>query len=375
MNYYLDECGHTGDLISDKYDFNYSNQRLFALTAIGLTKHNHKLLSTFIEELKKKHKIQGVELKSKNLIPNNIEFVIELFSKLHEIKSPIFIELVDKRFLTATNISNYQIDPGYFNPRNTLDKTKLALDVMFKNKFAEDLTALEDTSFLEKYIDCCLNPTEENLRASFANTKESIINNKDKFEYHELLIRCLDETLDDYRILKEQEGDDAVLRFLPLPDKSKSGKFIWLLPHISSLSNIVFRINKKYNKKISKIKFHHDTQVQLDTILQGNLSGLLKLNIVAPYVKGVNYSINCIPTLKFEDSKKEIGIQIADIISGFVVRYTFDRLFSSKDIDERYHVAASLIEGIFPSNKNPVGINYVMPIELVRDRAIPNVQI
>lgn len=375
MHYYLDECGHTGDLISDKYDFNYSNQRLFALTAIGLTKHNHMLLSTFIGELKKKHKIQGDELKSKNLIPNNIEFVIELFTKLRDIKAPIFIELVDKKFFTATNISAYQIDPGYFNPRDTWTKSDLAFDVVFKNKFAEELTALEDTSSLERYIDCCLNPTEENLRISFANTKESIFNNKDKFEHHDLIIKCLDETLDDYRILKEEKGDDAVLRFLPLPDKSKSGKLIWLLPHISSLSNIVFRLNKKYNKKISKIKLHHDTQIQLDSILHGNLSNLPKLKIVAPYVKGVDYSIHCMPTIKFEDSKKEIGIQIADVISGFVVRYTLDRLFNGKDLDERYHVAASLIEGIFPSNKNPVGINYVLPNELVRDRATPNVQI
>ncbi|WP_336369271.1 DUF3800 domain-containing protein [Rahnella perminowiae] len=375
MNYYLDECGHTGDLISDKYDFNYYNQRLFALTAIGLTKYNHILLSTFIGALKKKHKIQGDELKSKNLIPNNIEFVIELFTKLREIKAPIFIELVDKKFFTATNISYYQIDPGYFNPRDTWSKAQLASDVIFKNKFAEDLTALEDTSSLERYIDCCLNPTEDNLRISFSNTKDSIFNNKDKFEYHELLIECLDMTLDDYRIFKEKEGDNAVLRFLPLPDKSKSGKLIWLLPHTSSLINIVLRLNKKYNKKISKIKLHHDTQIQLDSILHGNLSNLSRFNIVAPNVKGVDYSIHCIPTMTFEDSKKEIGIQIADIISGFVVRYTSDRLFNSKYIDERYHVAASLIEGIFPSNKNPVGINYVMPIELIRERAIPNVRI
>ncbi|HFK3782957.1 TPA: hypothetical protein ACG1RN_001944 [Klebsiella oxytoca] len=60
MDYYLDECGHTGDLISEKYDFNYSDQRLFALTAIGLTKEHHDLMKVFIVELKKSIKYKAM---------------------------------------------------------------------------------------------------------------------------------------------------------------------------------------------------------------------------------------------------------------------------------------------------------------------------
>ncbi|HFK3782956.1 TPA: DUF3800 domain-containing protein [Klebsiella oxytoca] len=267
------------------------------------------------------------------------------------------------------------MDPGYFNPKDTWSKEELAFDVIFKNKFAEELTSVADTTALEKYIDCCLNPTEENLIVSFESTKDTINNNKNEFEFHDLLIRCLDETLDDYRILKEEEGDNAVLRFLPVPDKSKSDKFIWLLPHISSLSNIVFRLNEEYGKDISRIKLHHDKQVQLDSILKENLSGLLDLDVVTPSIKGLNYSVDVIPSITFEDSKHEIGIQIADIISGFVVRYTLDRIYNGKGNEEKYHIASSLIEGMNSNGKNTVGINYVMPYDFVADRATPNVNV
>ena len=62
LNYYIDESGNTGDVLSTGNDFDFSGQPIFSLACVGVDQTEK--LDEFIHKLKSKYKIQGKELKS-----------------------------------------------------------------------------------------------------------------------------------------------------------------------------------------------------------------------------------------------------------------------------------------------------------------------
>lgn len=126
MKYYIDESGSTGDLLMEEGNLDFSEQEYFTLACIGLDDNILVDLENFISKLKKKYKIQSKELKFgkiKHIFGKKIGFILELLKYIEE-DSKVLIEIVDKRYIIATNIVNCLINPPYFQPKKVLKKRK-----------------------------------------------------------------------------------------------------------------------------------------------------------------------------------------------------------------------------------------------------------
>ena len=108
-HYYLDESGNSGDLINKKLDLNFGNQPIFTLACVGLL--DVEKTKSDIIDIRIKHSISDVELKSSTLYFQCPELFSDIFAYLNEKQYPILVELVDKKYCLATHIVNYYIIP------------------------------------------------------------------------------------------------------------------------------------------------------------------------------------------------------------------------------------------------------------------------
>lgn len=106
--YYIDESGNTGDLSTVKIDSYFVEQRMFALAAFGCTLDQD--FTDKLGALKKAHRIQSSELKSKQAY-DKPRFIFDLLDLLETRRAPIFIELVDKHFFVVVNIIERMVVP------------------------------------------------------------------------------------------------------------------------------------------------------------------------------------------------------------------------------------------------------------------------
>jgi len=70
LNYYIDESGNSGDVLSAGENFDFCGQQVFSLACIGVS--DVVKLDDFISTLKNKHRIQGAELKSTKIYKINL---------------------------------------------------------------------------------------------------------------------------------------------------------------------------------------------------------------------------------------------------------------------------------------------------------------
>ena len=145
IDYYIDESGHAGDVAGGGLDF--GGQPVFALACVGIK--NLETLEKKIILLKKTHRIQADELKMTSIYNSKPKFIVDVFKYIDSEKMPVFIEIVDKKYLLAANIVNTTILPPYFCPietREDLDFRRLICDYIYEN--------FSDNIFLE-FIEAC----------------------------------------------------------------------------------------------------------------------------------------------------------------------------------------------------------------------------
>ena len=63
---------------------------------------------------------------------------------------------------------------------------------------------------------------------------------------------------------------------------------------------------------------------------------------------------------KFVDSKDSIAVQVSDVLSGFVMRYVQDSLYSDKQVDSNLEKAFVALKSSWSDSTN-VGVNFVIP--------------
>ena len=141
VTYFIDESGHTGDLASAKA-LDFANQPVFALACIGVA--DEKGLSDEMERLRVVHRCGPDELKSD--MARLPQFVTDLVAYLDGTDSPLFIELVDKRFFIAIHVVNHMLCAG-------LGLDRVPMDV--RNGVAEFLTDGRFDQILLDYVATC----------------------------------------------------------------------------------------------------------------------------------------------------------------------------------------------------------------------------
>lgn len=356
MDYFLDESGNTGDLINKKNDMGFSNQPIFTHSCIGVDSNKIEDLKSFITDLKKRHKIEDlVELKSQDYYIKNPQLIYEIVAYIVDKKLPIICEVMDKKYNIAISIVNHLIIPGTPNESNGEAQ-------YIRNILTDFITLNAPDICYSTFSNLCKAPSEDKLILCMNSLKEFLIQNKNLINDEGNTILMIDETLDDYNILKRELSEsEAIKRFVPIPDLDSNGNIIKLLPNVHSFYNQLARLNKKHNKKLSKITLIHDTSTEFAETLRFCIENIKAMNTDnVPYIPTCDYKVIETPRLIFKDSKDEIAIQVADILAGFLNRFIYGLLYKNLNMDKIYNKTFAKIICINRSS-NPYGTNFVLP--------------
>ncbi|MCL0015463.1 MULTISPECIES: DUF3800 domain-containing protein [Providencia] len=352
MDYFLDESGNTGDLVKMPSDLNFANQPFFSLACVGVPDCEN--LNSYINELKKKHKIQGEELKSTNIYKSNPKFMLELFKYIEIEKLPFYIEVVDKKYTIIASMIESQITPPYFNVFE-MERQKQVFKIELSDYLSENLP----NRCYDAFFESCLNKSDENLLKSMKCFRNYFSSNTFDFKYKNEALKSLKNTIRFFH--NEKKTDKDILNKLtPIPDINKRGAEIHILPHVNSWFNIIGKVNKYHKKDLSDVKFFHDKQDHFDDILLYCIDVIKKNNAINPFDPSTDYNVTGDILLEFPDSKKSSGIQLADILAGFTSRYASDFLYN-KHIDDIYHDVFMQLKKCY-SKDDFFSVNFVLPL-------------
>jgi hypothetical protein len=156
--YYLDESGSSGDVVKKGGLLESMRDPIFSLACIGLD--DLEEITKEIDRLKQKHKVRATELKSR-LVWEKPKFVWDLIKFVHEHESPVFIEVLEKRFLLLINMVQSLIMP----PVGECDATPEGFFV--RNAFAEFLAINAPFQVIDAYFTACKACSLEASRRAF----------------------------------------------------------------------------------------------------------------------------------------------------------------------------------------------------------------
>ncbi|WP_295547379.1 DUF3800 domain-containing protein [uncultured Stenotrophomonas sp.] len=314
---YIDESGHTGDLVNTGRSFEFGEQPHFVLAAVGPM--SSEQASRLLDDIVAKHRLHQMrELKSE-LLHRRPGVARDLARALGELDIPIFIEVVDKALYLIVSIINSQIIPPGSGPE--LDEG----EVYLRNRLADYLYTNLPDSVLGVYVDACKLNSPEAVRASLVTLQAwaeeaALEDDPEDRQLLYLLRQSMGHSLEvfDFAMKHDPQGHNT---YLPLPDEGKQHATYWLLPNYSSLTNLYARINKCCAGRLSDVTLVHDGQTQYDEVLRAAKANVETFVDTSDYEHpGADYSFVEHAGLAFESSAQTPGLMIADVIAGHVRR-------------------------------------------------------
>lgn len=358
LTYYIDESGNSGDVLSTGTDFDFYGQPVFSLACIGIDETQE--LDEFLSKLTAKYRIKSSELKSTNIYRKKPKFISDLVDFLGKENIPIFIEVVDKKYFVSANLVNCHVMPAYSSPPET------AQSQMARNHCADFIYYNAPISVFNKFINACKEPSNESLMDSFQEIRNFAKDHLPVSGLSDFILKSIDESISDYGELRSIRENEAYMNFLPIPDSSKRARSIWMLPNLSSFTNVYARINLYLEGDISRARIIHDEQAQFDEIIAANKKLLEELDVrSAIAIRTAKYSFSGNASLEFSESHQHSPIQVADILAGMTMRYMQEKIQGVKSGSE----IVSAYDGILRVS-NPdrgVGINLVTTRKIHHD--------
>jgi hypothetical protein len=349
MTYYLDESGNTGDVVRAGGALGF-DQPIFVLACVGV--ENEEELESEIQRLRTAHDVRSPELKSTAVVKKPA-FVIDLLSYLLEKRAPVFIEVMDKKFLLCVNMVNSLIVP----PVGEMD---LGPESMFvRNIFADYLHTLMPMDVVKAYAEACDARTPDGTRRVYESLSFWLGTDQANGDIGSALRHAVEESRADFEEAAEPDATSSL--GLPIPDHGKSGKPFWMLPNLTSFTNIYARINLLHQRAIGGLALIHDEQVQFGHIIESGKLTTEKLADRAAHLSlpHADYVFEQHASLTFRRSSDCIGIQVADIVAGFVMRFVESHLAVEPPADPRYYEAFGLLLA-FSDPPRGIGMNFVL---------------
>ena len=362
VDYFIDECGHTGDLAKSSAMTGFDDQPIFSLAAVGVP--DDASLIKEIDRLKAKHRVKLSELKSSSL-RDRPAFTFDVVDFVCKEAYPFFIEVVDKRFFLTTHIVSRQLLP----PTAGLEED--ARTHILRNLLADYLHDRAPEDVFAKFVQACMSPSNSTFSAQLTALIEFARANAGSEAIASMLHDLASTTESDYRESLAEEGEKACLNYLPLPDDNKSKKPVWILPNLSSFTNIYTRINLHARGDLSKVRLIHDEQLQYDEILEASKKAAESMREAAAlfFTPHSNYDFRQTAALSFASSTRSAGVQVADILAGFSMRYVKDFFANPDAVDPIAHHTYDLLRRA----TNPVsgiGVNLVVSTQAARALAL-----
>lgn len=359
ISFFIDESGHSGDAVNTGIAFDFVDQPYFVLAALGIKDETN--LAQQVNILRLAHQIPAGELKSKSLQSRPL-FISDLLSLVYDQKLPFFIEVVDKKYFVCIHLVNSQLLSAVLGYE---DDSKM---YFIKNHLVDFLYDEITDHVLDRFIDACMKPSDHTLMSAFGSQllfsvgKSTTTDNQDIRDcMHHMVI----EAMQKYGEMR-QEDTEAYLQFLPTPDLNKRGKQVWMLPNLSSLTNIYARINLFRQRRLAGIRLIHDQQLELDDILRDakRTAESIKDFKVKPFTPHSDYLFSESAPLEFVPSHESVGIQLADVVAGTVMRYFRESLRGSTTYPPE--TAAAVRKLLRRSDASTgIGVNQVVPQRFV----------
>ncbi len=347
MDFYIDESGNSGDLIHSGDGLEFGAQPIFTLAAVGI--EDAAALCAEVAQLRARHRVGGAELKS-SALASKPAFARDLIAVLIGAARPLFVEVVDKRYLLCSSIVNIQLlPPG-------VDEGPDSASV--RNAMADWLWADAPDHVLRAFVDACRAPADATVRAAL-KALASVPNGAEPM-IARAIRDCAAASLEDFEMdCTEDEG--AYLRYLPLPDSNKRGKPVWMLANLSSLTNIYARINLFNGRSLAGVQLVHDEQLQFDNILADAKAMAEAMSEQArwAYTPHSDYEFVEAASLVFANSSNHVGLQVADVLAGFVMRHV-------RDWGSGQHLDPTSLEAfrsllVYSDGRTGIGVNFVVP--------------
>lgn len=360
LPFYLDESGNSGDVIfREDNNRGISNDPFFALAGVGIPQDEN--IDGFLNDLKKKHKVQAKDLKVRHVF-NKPKFIQELLEKIVESKYPLFIELMDKRYFVAANIASFYFIRHLFIQSPVFANLGRDLAALIANDLDEIVIA--------KYSQMCLEPSKQHfIEFARAIYQEFTIAINKGVQLKELLSLYLTFLASDIEEIQSGELDERIIeeRFIPPQDKNKRGEVIAMLPHVNAFTNLYARINNVVHKDID-LDIFHDEQLYLDEIIK-HWEKILRTNefyetLKNNWNKNLDFKFSERFKLQFVQSDVCSGIQVADVVAGFCTKYCKVLQEGNKELVESHSATVDLIRELSDSGTGQ-GLNIVGSKNLV----------
>jgi hypothetical protein len=358
-DFYFDESGHSGDLTKTGASFDFLDQPFFVLAAVGLAEASS--IANELATLRIAHNVPSGELKSKSL-QGKPEFVAAVFEVILKHELPLFIEVVDKKYFVGVNIVAWLLMPPVMGLPEGPSKHYI------QNTLAQLLYEEAPNHVLDSFIEACLAPSEHTLANAFSGLNKFAAGAPKEASNRDFMTglrRSVEHAIVEYDSLR-REQDAAFSHFLPPPDVNPRGKNVWMLPNLTSFTNIYARINMFRRRQMSGVRLVHDEQLEVGEILRIGKASVEQMrdSEFRPFTPNADYVLDGGATLHFEASHDRLGIQIADVIAGAVMRYYRARLRAPHEIHPAIDRAAHSV-----LRRNNVstgwGLNLVGPDELL----------
>jgi hypothetical protein len=341
--FFLDESGHTGDLVRPRGALAFAGQPIFALACIGVG--DEMALLAELDRLRRVHRVGSSELKSKLLKGKLPRLGGDLSRFLIAQDWPIFVEIVEKRFFVAIHVVNHLL----------CGRISVAqVDFPSRNLMAEFISDRATEPVLETYVAACATPTIEKVRAALDALLTWIGTEEDE-------TARLVQIMALHARHRTGQADADAAAFLPLADVGPGGKPIWMLPNLQCLTNIYARMNQCVGDGLAGAELVHDEQMQYCQVLHDakSLMETLAAEASIPIMPFADYRLRGTARLSFAGSTVEPCIQAADILAGFAMRFVKDALERPSHGDPATRSAFSDLLGASDPFR-ATGINLVM---------------
>lgn len=356
---YIDESGHSGDMINSGKSYDFKGQPYFVLAGVGL-EDDHDWEGR-IGELRSRHRIPPGELKSKSLT-SKPKFSAEVINALLDQEAPLFVELVDKRYFICTSITSFQLLAPCLGYPDSMEPH------FIKNTVADFLHFHASERVLDTFVASCLAPEDATLRASFAALREMATQPTHEgaaVQIAQGVAHMIEVAKAAYHELSDVQSEPW-LRFLPPHDLNKHAKQVWMLPNLTSFTSIYARMNRYYGRRLAGIRLVHDQQFEVESILRQGKAAAEKLGSAMdiPYTLQSDYRFEEEAALEFSQSHETVGVQLADVVAGATMRFFRDMDTGAFVPPELHEAMMRLIsEG---DERTGYGLNQVVPTAKVR---------
>lgn len=359
ISFFIDESGHSGDAVNSGAAYNFVDQPYFVLASVGI--EDEAMLVQQIDTLRTTHRMPVGELRSKSL-QSRPAFVSDLLNFVCDKKLPFFIEVVDKRFFVCTHIVNSQLLPAVLGFRDSPEMHFL------KNHLVDFLYNEITDHVLDKFVAACMEPSDHSLMSAFESQllfSAGISVASDAQDIRYCMHYMVNDAMEAFGKMRKKDPK-AHLKFLPSPDLNKRGKQVWMLPNLSSFTNIYARINLFRKGRLTGVRLVHDEQFELENIILDSkrTAESIKDAKIKPFTPHSDYLFSESASLEFVQSHESVGIQLADVVAGAVMRFYRDRLRGS--VAYPPETAAVIRKLLQRSDESTgIGVNQVVPQRFV----------